>query len=71
MGNFLNFMDGPLNVSSFIRNLVIAGITKEDFNQFNEKIVKMGPEELMQTAQKYLNRKSMAEVIVLPEQNLE
>lgn len=71
MGNFLNFMDGPLNVSSFIRNLVIAGITREDFNQFNEKIVKMGPEELMQTAQKYLDQKSMAEVIVLPEQNLE
>jgi zinc protease len=67
MGNLLNFMDGPMNVSSFIRSVVLAGLSAEDFAHFVDEIHAITPYRLMETANRYLTAESMAEVRVLPE----
>lgn len=67
MGNLLNFMDGPMNISAFIRSMVLAGMTPDDFARFVDEIHALTPERLMETASKYLDRSSMAEVRVFPE----
>jgi predicted Zn-dependent peptidase len=67
MGTFLNMMDGPFNVSSLAKGLILSGKKPEDFLQTCDELTAIGPEKLMDIAQKYLNERDMTEVIVSPE----
>ncbi|MBK9255514.1 MAG: insulinase family protein [Saprospiraceae bacterium] len=67
MGNFLNFLDGPLNVSGFIRSLILTGMKISDFEAFITEIKEMKSERIRNVAQNYFQRDKMIEVILQPE----
>ena len=66
MGNFMNMLDGPMNVSSFAKSMILTGKNPEDFHEFAEAIIEIQPEIIMETAQKYFNKEDMVEIVVSP-----
>ncbi|MBK9733776.1 MAG: insulinase family protein [Saprospiraceae bacterium] len=66
MGNFMNMLDGPMNVSSFAKALIMVGQNENDFELFIEQIKELSPEDIIKAAQKYLNQDQMVEIIVGP-----
>lgn len=66
MGNFMNMLDGPMNVSSFAKSMILTGKNPEEFLQFADAIINMQPEMIMDAAQKYLNKEDMIEIVVSP-----
>ena len=67
MGTFMNMLDGPLNVSSLARSMILTGKKPEDFLTFCDKLLSVTSETLLDTAQKYFNQQEMIEVVVAPE----
>jgi zinc protease len=66
MGTFMNLMDGPMNVSSFAKSMILSGKKPLDFLDFTDEMVDMSSENILKTAQIYLNMEDMTEVIVSP-----
>ena len=66
MGNFMNMLDGPMNVSSFAKSMILTGKDPLEFHDFADAIIGMEPEIIMEAAQKYLNKEDMIEIIVSP-----
>ena len=66
MGNFLNLVDGPFNVSNLLRSLEIDGIDVERFNLFIEEIKSVTNSDIMEMANKYFNEEELVKVIVGP-----
>ncbi|HMR87541.1 MAG TPA: pitrilysin family protein [Saprospiraceae bacterium] len=66
MGNFMNMLDGPMNVSSFAKSMVLTGKNPEEFHDFADAIIGIEPEKVMDVAQKYLNKEQMIEIVVSP-----
>lgn len=64
LGNFLNLIDGPLNVMSFLRSLELDFADKRHFENFIQEILTINAQTIMNLAKKYLVRNSMLEVIV-------
>ena len=66
MGTFMNMMDGPMNVSSFAKSMILSGKKPIDFLDFTDEMVDMSSEKILKTAQIYLNMEDIIEVIVSP-----
>lgn len=66
MGNFLNLVDGPFNVSNFLRSLEIDGIEMMAFLRFVEEIKTISHYDIMHTANKYFQLSDLNEVVVGP-----
>lgn len=66
MGTFMNMLDGPMNVSSFAKSMILSGKKPMDFLEFTNEMVEMSPEMILKAAQIYLNKEDMIEVIVSP-----
>ena len=66
MGNFMNVLDGPVNVSSFVKSMLLIGKEPSDFLTFVDEILEMKPKKVMETAQKYFQEDKMIEVVVSP-----
>ncbi len=64
LGNFLNLIDGPLNVMSFFRSLQLDFADKAHFEQFVQEILSIDAARLQDLAILYLSKDSMLEVIV-------
>jgi predicted Zn-dependent peptidase len=66
LGNFMNMLDGPMNVSSFAKSMVLIDKKPQDFNDFVSEIIEMKPSNLLHCAQKYFNPADMKEVVISP-----
>lgn len=67
MGNFMNMLDGPMNVSTFAKTMVLTGKHTKDFNGFVSELNNITAEDIMRVAQKYFDENKMIEVIVSQE----
>jgi len=66
MGNFMNMLDGPMNVASFAKSMILTGKNPEEFHEFAEAIIEIQPETIMEAARKYFNKEDMIEIVVSP-----
>lgn len=64
MGHFLGMIDGPFNISEVSKMMALEELPFSHFAEFIDKIKTIGPAELQDLAQKYLNRRDMWEVVV-------
>ena len=55
MGMLLNGLDGPLNSSDVVKNLIVEGLQAEHFHALAQCILTITPEEISQLAQRYFN----------------
>ena len=67
MGTFLNMLDGPMNISSVMKSMILTDKTPEYFINFSQDLVNMSNERIMEVAQKYFRPADFIEVIVSPE----
>lgn len=67
MGTFMSMLDGPMNVGSFAKSMVMIGKQPRDFEQFVDEMIDITPQRIMDTAIKYLNEDQMTEVVVAPQ----
>ncbi len=68
IGNFLNLVDGPLNSASLIKSLVLDDTLENHFDHFIQKIVSVTAQEILDCAQKYLQKESFLTTIVTYDQ---
>jgi predicted Zn-dependent peptidase len=68
MGNFMNVLDGPMNVGSFVKSMVLSGKQPETFNDYVGEILATDAEALRDAAQRYLRTEDMTEVVVTPDE---
>lgn len=66
MGNFMNMLDGPMNVSSFAKAMILVGQQPEEFNDFVNRILNVDALTLVECAQKYFNKDEMKEIVITP-----
>lgn len=66
LGNYLNLLDGPFNVSDAFKGLVLEDVSFDHYDQLMEKIKNIRAEEITELAIKYLNPGDLKEVIVGP-----
>lgn len=66
IGNYLNLLDGPFNVSDAFKSLVIEGVAFTHYDELMEKVKKISAGEIKDLAIKYLNPEDLTEVIVGP-----
>lgn len=66
MGNFMNMLDGPMNLASFAKSMILTGKEPSDLHTIVNEINEMTAETIMQTAQKYFDKNQMIEVVVSP-----
>jgi zinc protease len=64
LGYLLTAMDGPLNVSELIRNLMIEGSGIDSFNDLVSTIQEIDPPTIQEIAEKYLHYDDMTRVVV-------
>lgn len=64
LGNFLSMLDGPLKSSKILKMLLENGLTTQDFQNMVEKISVTTSQELLDTANKYLNFNDLHQVSV-------
>ncbi len=64
MGSFMNILDGPFNVSSFVKTMLLIGKEPNDFLTFTDEILAMQQEKIMEMAQKYFLKEKMIEIVV-------
>ncbi len=64
LGYLLTAMDGPLNVSELIRNLLIEGSGIDSFDDLVSTIHEIDPQTIQEIAEKYLNYEDMTLVMV-------
>ena len=62
LGNMLNLVDGPFNVSDVIRALTLNQMSKDSFDQLIQTIIDIDAQTIRDLAQRYLNPKEMWEV---------
>ncbi|MBK8625029.1 MAG: insulinase family protein [Saprospiraceae bacterium] len=67
MGNFMNMLDGPMNVSSFAKTMVLTDKHPSEFNIFAQELMDINAETIMNMAQKYFDEEKFIEIIVSPE----
>jgi predicted Zn-dependent peptidase len=66
MGNFMNVLDGPMNVGSFVKSMVLSGKRPEQFNEYVGEILAIDAGNILNAAQQYLREEDMMEVVVTP-----
>jgi predicted Zn-dependent peptidase len=64
LGYLLTAMDGPLNVSELIRNLMIEGSGLDSFDHLVSAIHDIDPLTIQEISEKYLNYEEMTTVVV-------
>lgn len=64
MGSILSGLDGPFNVSDAFKGLMLYGLDFDYYKKTTDKINTIQPKELQDLAAKYLQPKSMFEIIV-------
>lgn len=64
LGNMLNMLDGPMNVSEIVRSILVDGLPLSHFGDFERTIKNITAAELRNLAQQYLQKDKMWEVIV-------
>jgi predicted Zn-dependent peptidase len=64
LGNMLTMLDGPFNVEDVIRNMLAEDTPLSHFDELVHTIKNITPQEIMELACKYFDRKKMWEVIV-------
>ena len=64
MGNLLTMFDGPLNVSEAIKTMRVHNLPFETLNELISTIQQIGPEDIMELSNKYLNRENFWEVVI-------
>ncbi len=64
LGSWLSSIDGPFNVASIVRTLVVEGLSFDDFDRSVACIREISPEELRELARRYLNPEDLWEVVV-------
>lgn len=67
MGSFMNMLDGPMNVSSFVKTMLLTGKQPKDFLHFAQEVNAVDNVKIQEMAQKYFYDDHMIEVIVGPE----
>jgi len=67
LGNFMNMLDGPMNLGGFVKSMVTIGQSKYEFMDFVQKILDIQPSQILDLAQKYLKKEDMIEVVVTPD----
>jgi len=63
-GNFLNMIDGPLNVSTVAKTLKLVNLPFSAFEAWLEGIIQTNAEDIREVAQKYLSKNDMIEVVL-------
>lgn len=63
-GNFLSLVNGHLNTINIIKTIEMAGLEKDFFTDFLNKITQTDKHQLMDLANKYLNRTDLIEIQV-------
>ncbi len=64
MGTFLNWVDGPFNVASIVKTLILSDLNIEYFNTLIDTTKEISPKQIQLLAQKYLNLDDFYQVIV-------
>ena len=64
LGNLLNMLDGPFNVSELIRTMEMDQLKKKDFEILVQTIQTISAKEIRELSQKYLVKAKMWEVVV-------
>lgn len=64
MGFFLTNLDGAFNVAELVKVEKTENLRENYFSGVVDQVKKITPEEIMEQAQKYLNREKMWEVVV-------
>ncbi len=67
MGNFMNMLDGPMNVASFAKSMILTNKHPKEFQDFVGQMLETGAEQIMDVAQRYLNIEKFTEVVVEPQ----
>ncbi len=67
MGNFMNVLDGPMNVGSFVKSMILSGKHPDSFNDYVGEILATNAEAILNAAQIYLRSGDMTEVVVSPD----
>lgn len=65
-GKILAGLDGPFRSSQLLKNYLSYELDFDQFRDFNDRISKATPEQLMAVAKKYLDMDKMTQVIVGP-----
>ena len=63
-GNLLRSMDGPFAIAEMCKILIEYNLEDDYFEKYIDRIQNISSQELMQTAQKYLQPDTMTEIIV-------
>jgi zinc protease len=66
MGNFMNVLDGPMNVGSFVKSMVLSGKHPQRFSEYVGEVLATDADALLSAAQQYLREEDMMEVVVSP-----
>lgn len=66
MGNFMNMLDGPINVASVAKTMVLTGQKPNDFQDFVRKVLEVSSDDILNLAQKYLDTHQFLNVLVNP-----
>lgn len=64
MGSFLRSIDGPFELASRLKTLILFELEKDYYTRYTEKIKSIQPEELQTLANKYLEVDTMIELVV-------
>lgn len=64
MGNFMNMLDGPMNLSTFAKTMILTDKKPSDFNDFVQELMDVNADSIMAMAQKYFDENKFIEVIV-------
>ena len=67
LGNFMNMLDGPMNLGGFVKSMVTIGQSKYEFMDFVQKILDIQSSQILDLEQKYLKKEDMIEVVVTPD----
>ncbi len=64
LGNLLSIIDGPFNLASTLQAIYLYKLDHSFFQQLTETIKTITPQQIQQTAQKYLNTNELVQVVV-------
>jgi zinc protease len=63
-GNMLNMVDGPFAISDAVKTLILEGMDLNSFTEMIKILKNITPQDLMDLAIKYLDKKDLWEVVV-------
>jgi len=64
LGMLLNGLDGPLNASELVRNILVEGLRWENFEEMVQAIRTITPAQLQHLAQRYWQPEDLWTVVV-------